>query len=243
MRLLEIAACFVVVTASCAEAEPLSSGGLDGGGDVALDTAGLDTSVADDTGAPSDTGTPVDSIVPDVEADTAVADSTTPPLDGSAGCHPVINELQIAGATAGDELVELFNPCASSAPLAGHSLVYRSASGTSDVALVDLSSFTLPAGGYLLFAGAGCTICGAADGTFGGATGALGGAGGGVALKDGAVVVDSVGYGTATNAFVEGTVKAAPATGASIARKPNGADTDDNAADFAEQTPTPRAAN
>ena len=61
-------------------------------------------------------------------------------------------------------------------------------------------------------------------------------------------LVDSVGWGTATNAFVEGTVAAAPATteapGTSIGRIPDGDDTNDNAADFVlDDSPTPKGSN
>jgi hypothetical protein len=73
----------------------------------------------------------------------------------------------------------------------------------------------------------------------------MSGTGGGVGIKDGTgALIDSVGYGTATNAFVEGTVAAAPAAGESIRRSPDGHDTNVNAADFAiDSTPTPKATN
>ena len=71
--------------------------------------------------------------------------------------------------------------------------------------------------------------------------------GGGVGLRDAAGnLVDSVGWGMATNAFVEGTVTAAPPTtvepGTSPWRVPDGDDS--NAADFTlDDSPTPKAAN
>jgi hypothetical protein len=71
----------------------------------------------------------------------------------------------------------------------------------------------------------------------------LAAAGGGLALRRGDELLDSVGYGTANNAFVEGSPAAAPPSGSSLARLPNGRDTNDNAADFRVGTPTPRAAN
>jgi len=69
-----------------------------------------------------------------------------------------------------------------------------------------------------------------------------------VAIKDAdGNIVDSVGWGDATNAFVEGTTAAAPpiasAPGKSDARHPNGHDTDANSADFAIGDPTPGASN
>ena len=98
--------------------------------------------------------------------------------------------------------------------------------------------------GYLLIAGPAFAADGGSvpDQTYG--AGKLAAAGGGVGLRDAAqMLVDSVGYGTATNAFVEASVAAAPPNGQSIARKPNGVDTNQNALDFAVATPSPRAAN
>jgi hypothetical protein len=61
-------------------------------------------------------------------------------------------------------------------------------------------------------------------------------------------VVDAVGWGTATNALVEGTPAAAPpstaAPGSSIQRLPDGHDTNVNSADFAvTATASPKAHN
>jgi hypothetical protein len=76
----------------------------------------------------------------------------------------------------------------------------------------------------------------------------LASAGGGVGLRDpSGVLADSVAWGTATNAFVEGAVAPAPtiapAPGKSAGRHPNGQDTNDNAADFTEGEPSPGGAN
>ena len=83
----------------------------------------------------------------------------------------------------------------------------------------------------------------------------MGGGGGGLALRLGpnnsGAIIDSVGWGTATNAFVEGAVTAAPAANNSQSRQLNGCqDTDSNANDFAARpvrsakfsTTRPRAA-
>jgi len=69
-----------------------------------------------------------------------------------------------------------------------------------------------------------------------------------ISLSAGGKLVDSVGYGTATNVFVETHTAAAPATtappGSSDIRLPDGHDTDDNSADFtATAAPTPGAPN
>ena len=73
--------------------------------------------------------------------------------------------------------------------------------------------------------------------------------GGGLGLRDpDGDLVDSVGYGSSTNAFVEtAAAPAPPATaspGSSDIRLPDGHDTDDNATDFTvSSTPTARGPN
>jgi hypothetical protein len=159
-----------------------------------------------------------------------------------------VNELTIGVTGAlGNEFVELANTGTASADVGGYRLVYRAAGGTSDVALATIpDGTTIPAGGFYLFGGSGYAGATAADQSFG--TG-LASTGGAVGLRnpDGALV-DSVGYGTATNALVEGTPAAAPPVAAdpgnSAVRLPDGHDTNDNGADFSvSATPTPRASN
>jgi hypothetical protein len=159
----------------------------------------------------------------------------------AAGC-PVVNEIMTGGASSGaEEFVEVLNPCAASIDLTGARLVYRSAAGSSDSTLFAWSGGTLLAPGMRLVYG-GATYTGPRDGDLGAG---LSGTGGGVAIRAaGGAVVDSVGYGTATNAFVEGAAAPAAAAGASIGRLPDGADTDQNAADWIPMaTPTPGAPN
>jgi hypothetical protein len=156
-----------------------------------------------------------------------------------------INEFStgVEGALT-NEFVEIFNPGSGSVDLSDYKLVYRSAAGTSDVNLATIpDGTTLAAGGFMLFGGAG--YLGAADQSF---SVSLASPGGGVGVRDASgLLLDSVGWGTATNAFVEGTVAPAPTTavapGKSDARHPDGQDTNDNAADFTEGDPTPKAAN
>ncbi len=191
--------------------------------------------------------------VADARADVASdARTDVPPVDGGPlGCHPVINEFQTGVTGRGtNEWVELYNPCATAISLAGWRLGYRAAANTSPLTAMDaailftFSTQSMAPGAYLLLAGAGYT--GMVDARL--ASG-LGETGGGVALRraDG-VVADSVGWGTATNLFVETRACAAPMTtaapGTSMARTPDGTDTNNNMADFrADTTPTPRAAN
>jgi hypothetical protein len=158
-----------------------------------------------------------------------------------------INEFSTGvGGALTDEFVEIANTGTEAADLSGYRLVYRSAAGTSDVSLGTLPDGTvLAAGAFLLFGGSGYAGAHPADRSF--AT-SLASAGGGAGLRDpSGALLDSVAWGTATNAFVEGTVAPAPtiapAPGKSAGRHPDGQDTNDNAVDFAEGDPTPGGGN
>jgi len=147
-----------------------------------------------------------------------------------------INEFSTGTEAAlTDEFVEVVNAATEPADLSGYRLVYRSGAGTSDVSLGTLPDGTvLAAGGFLLFGGAGYAGAHPADRSFGTS---LASAGGGIGLRDPTgALLDSVAWGTATNAFAEGTVAAAPpiapAPGKSSGRHPDGNDTNDNLADF-----------
>jgi hypothetical protein len=158
-----------------------------------------------------------------------------------------INEFStgVEGALT-DEFVEIVNAGTEAADLSGYRLAYRSAAGTSDVALGALPEGTvLEPGAFLLFGGSGYAGAHPADRSF---VPSLASAGGGVGLRDpSGALADSVAWGTATNAFVEGAVAPAPtiapAPGKSAGRHPNGHDTNDNAADFTEGDPSPGGAN
>jgi Lamin Tail Domain len=159
-----------------------------------------------------------------------------------------VNEFStgIEGALT-DEFVEVVNAGGAPVDLSGFRLVYRSATGTADVSLGTFpDGTTLAPGAFFLFGGGGYAGAHPPDQLF--TTTSLGSAGGGVAVRDpSGALVDSVGWGTATNAFVEGTAAPAPTVapvpGRSDARRPDGADTNDNAADFSEGDPTPGAPN
>ena len=159
-----------------------------------------------------------------------------------------VNQLMtgVTGA-ASNEFVEIVNTGTAAADLSGWKLVYRSAAGTSDVVLATVAEGTsLAPGGFFLFGGAGYAGGPAADQSF---STSIAATGGGVGLRDAdGNLVDCVGWGTATNAFIEGTVAAAPPTteapGTSTGRVPDGEDTNDNAVDFdLDESPTPKATN
>ena len=167
---------------------------------------------------------------------------------GGGSADLKINEF-MTGSTgsAADEFVEIVNVGTASADLSGFKLVYRSATGTSDVNLATVpSGTTLAAGAYYLFGGSAYAGSQPPDQTY--STG-LASTGGGVALRDSSgAIVDSVGYGTAVNAFVEGAPAPAPPSvappGNSDVRLPDGHDTTDNSTDFTvTTTPTPKASN
>jgi hypothetical protein len=148
---------------------------------------------------------------------------------------------------ATDEFVEIVNAGDSAVDASGFKVAYRSAAGTSDTVLATLPAGTTIAGhGFYLLGGAGYAGSHAADQSF---SAGLAATGGGVGLRDTTgALVDSVAWGTATNAFVEGTVAAAPPTaaspGKSAGRSPDGHDTDDNSIDFTVlAAPSPGSTN
>jgi hypothetical protein len=159
-----------------------------------------------------------------------------------------VNELATGtSASATDEFVEVFNAGSSSADLSGYKLAYRSGAGTSDVTLAMIpDGTTLAPGAFYLFGGSGYAGAKPASQSF---SPALAASAGGIGLRDATgKLVDSVGYGTATNAFVEAhPAPAPPATavpGSSDIRLPDGVDTDDNGVDFTvTAAPTPGAPN
>jgi hypothetical protein len=172
--------------------------------------------------------------------------AVAPPPPGSGVVR--VNEVQ-TGTTgsAADEFVELSNTGSATIDIGGWKVVYRSASGTSDTTLATIpTGTTLAAGGFYLLAGGAYAGAAAPDQSF---SAGLASTGGGVGVRDASgALVDSVGWGTAANALVEGSPAAAPPSttvpGSSIARLPDGHDTNANAADFTiTSTATPRAAN
>ena len=170
-----------------------------------------------------------------------------PPPSGGGNAALRVNEVQTGtAASASDEFVELVNAGTAPADVGGWKLVYRSATGTSDVTLATIpSGTTVAAGGFYVLGGSAYGGTPSADQSF---SAGLAGTGGAVGIRDGdGTLVDSVGWGTATNALVEASAAAAPPAttpGSSIVRLPDGHDTDSNASDFTvSATATPGASN
>ena len=166
--------------------------------------------------------------------------------DAMVSPNIVISQFQVAGGTANDEFIELHNTSASNFDLNGYRLVYRSASGVNDVLFMEWNTSTIiPPGGYYLIASTSYDGDVTPDRTYNPSTCScsMAAAGGGLAIRQGALntgtIIDSVGYGSATNAFIETAVTAAPPANASRSRANNGCqDTDNNANDFSATSPS-----
>ncbi|HEY8170983.1 MAG TPA: hypothetical protein VIH24_07790 [Candidatus Limnocylindria bacterium] len=156
--------------------------------------------------------------------------------------HLVISEVVTGGASASDELIELYNPTSGPLPLEGLELIYASASGVtiSRRAAWEVGGPEVPAGGHVLVANQAGLFAPIADATYASGMAATGGS---VAIRilGATSSIDAAGWGTATGAWLEAVPAVAPAAGSSIERLPGGAagswqDTDLNAADFVERT-------
>jgi len=158
----------------------------------------------------------------------------------------LVSEVQTGGASASDEFAELTNVGASSVDLAGLEVVYVTSTGGTITRKASWATTTLLAPGrHLLIANTLGIFAPVADATYSGGFAATGGA---IVLRAiGGAPVDAIGWGDATNAFVEGSPVPAPAAGASVERKPGGLagntiDTNANSADFFLQ-PSPNPQN
>jgi predicted extracellular nuclease len=153
----------------------------------------------------------------------------------------LISEVQTGGLAGGyDEFIELYNPSdTEDFDLNGYRVVYRSATGTTDFSCYRWTTETVtiipPHRHYLLTNRQGYSGTVLGDVTY---SQGLSATGGGLAIRDPeGNIVDSVGWGTATNIFVETSPVTATVAGESIERKPggdegNGQDTNDNSVDF-----------
>lgn len=177
-----------------------------------------------------------------------------------AGDNVVIREVYLNGGSAGssytNKFIELYNPTAAAIDVEGWSVQYKSSTGTSVTAgnIVALGDHNIQPGGSFLIQGGsnGTTTTALPTPDAAGTINPSGSTGGVIALSKStaaldavtpaslladANLVDLVGYG-AGNTF-EGT--AVPAGGytttASLSRAANGADTNDNSADFAPLSP------
>jgi hypothetical protein len=168
------------------------------------------------------------------------------PLAGWGQARPlVISQLYTAGGTTNatyrNDYVELFNPGSTTVLLSGYSLTYTNTSGTATSLALSTTASVAAGGYYLVQYGTSNAALGAALPATADKSGTNLAAGGGrLDLQQGTTLADRVGYGTA--AVYEGSA-AAPVSSATRAvfRAFGGCtDSNDNAADFAAGTPTPR---
>jgi uncharacterized protein YdeI (BOF family) len=148
----------------------------------------------------------------------------------------LVAEVVTGGASASDEYVELTNASTEPADLLGLELVYVTSTGSTVTRKTGWDASVLVAPGrHVLIANSAGLYASVADATY---SGGLAAAGGTIVLRPaGGAPIDSVGWGTARNEFVEGAAAPAPPAGSSIERRPGGAagntsDSNDNAADF-----------
>lgn len=166
----------------------------------------------------------------------------------AASPNLVISQFQAGSTTnANDEFIEIHNIGPNPVDLSGHRLVYRSSSGSSDVGPLAVWTTTtiLQPGQFYLIASTSYSGGVAPDYTYDPQTClcSLSASAGGLAIRQGdqntGTIIDSVGWGSATNIFFEGTRTTAPPNSSSKARDENGCkDTDNNAADFITLTPS-----
>ena len=144
--------------------------------------------------------------------DAAVAAEAVSPQT-SVGWPPstglLIAEVVTGGVAASDEYVELTNASSTAIDLAGYELVYvTSSGGTVTRKAAWAGPLLLGPGQHLLVANAVGRFAAIADATYSGGFAATGGA---LVLRPiGGAPVDAVGWGDATNAFVEGSPAPAP---------------------------------
>jgi hypothetical protein len=157
----------------------------------------------------------------------------------------LVSEVQTGGASASDEFAEITNGGSAAVDLSGLELVYVTSTGSTVTRKAWATTTVLAPGRHLFVANTSGIYAGLADATY---SGGLAATGGSIVLRViGGAPVDAVGWGDATNTFVEGTAVAAPAAGSSIERKPGGLggntiDSNANAADwFNQASPNPQS--
>lgn len=168
-----------------------------------------------------------------------------------AGVDLVINEIDYdQPGQDGAEFAEIYNPTGVAIPLAG--VVFEAVNGSNGQVygsynLADAGA-ELPAGGYLVLGNAG-VIAALPDGVLSiplPNNGLQNGGPDGVRIVRNGEFVDGLAYEGGMDGVTEGTALEADASDrgeGALTRCPNGADTDDNAADFTVNPPTPGAAN
>jgi endonuclease G len=142
----------------------------------------------------------------------------SPIVNAATSTHIVISEVQIAGVTASDEFVELYNPTSNDVSLNGWRLTRKTDTG-SESNLVSSLSGTIKAHGYFLVTPqSGYTGSVAADETYSVAGSPIAANGTVLIYSDaGTTLIDKVGFGSAADK--ESTATSNPASSSSAERK------------------------
>lgn len=184
---------------------------------------------------------------------TPTGEVTPTPIEGLAN-HIVISEVQIAGAAAGEDFIELYNPTDSAVDISGWKLRVKDSSGTSSSIRVFGASKTILAHGFFLWASTvnsfNTTLSADESSTVTITSGDRSVA----FLNSLDVEIDRLAWGVGTNQYVEGTAfPTTPASNQSMERKAylssdattmtgadatkgNGHDTDNNSLNFVLRT-------
>ncbi|MEO8470303.1 MAG: lamin tail domain-containing protein [Chloroflexota bacterium] len=157
----------------------------------------------------------------------------------------VVSEVQTGGASASDEFAEIANVGSTDVDLSGMEIVYVTSTGGTVTRKASWPApLTLSPGRHLIVANTAGAYASIADAVYSGGLAATGGA---LVLRViGGAPIDAIGWGDATNTFVEGATAPAPAAGQTIERRPGGlagntTDTNNNAADwFVQAVPNPQ---
>lgn len=159
--------------------------------------------------------------------------------------HLVISQFQTTGGVGktGNDFIEVYNPTSADIDLKGYRLVKRTKTATTDTLIKSWTdSIIIKAHGFYLWANSDYTNIIAVPDIK--TTGTIADDNG-IAIRQGAndtgVIIDSVGWGAASNGFVEGTALLNLTANQSYERKPigeggNGEDTNNNLSDFILQT-------
>ena len=164
------------------------------------------------------------------------------PVRAATANHLVISEIQIGGAAAGDEFVELYNPTHSAVSLASWKLTRKNSSGT-EGNLVSSAGFSgsIPTRGFFLITPqTGYTGSVSADLKYSQTSNTVAASYTVLLYDNTGALVGKAGFGAVVD-FEGAPFASSPANNDSIERKPgaadstggNGEDTDNNASDFA----------
>jgi hypothetical protein len=163
-----------------------------------------------------------------------------------ASAAVVINEIDYdQPSTDTAEFIELYNDGTETVDLAGYVLSLVNGATALEYLAIDLTGYSIAPGGFFVICANGattpyCDLDVAPDTNL-----IQNGAPDAMALFDGAVIVDAVSYEGSVPGYGEGSPAGADTADpfVSLCRLPDGADTDDNAADFSLRCATPGEAN